>query len=88
MHTDAKYLKKIPLPPRIGDDYNEDFVKILPIVTDLERDEYLTRKWFEDMERLNTAVYEIYGLDSELAEYIDGEIQKVQSKRWHGIESC
>jgi hypothetical protein len=86
MHTDAKYLKTIPLPPHSGDDFSKDFDKILPIVANLESDEYLTRKWFEDLERLNKAVYEIYGLDSELAEYIDGEVQKFQSKRWHGIE--
>lgn len=85
MHTDAKYLKTIPLPPHSGDDFSNDFDKILPIVTDIENDEYLTRKWFEDMERLNKAVYDIYGLDSELANYIDREVQKIQSKRWQGI---
>ena len=86
MHTDAKYLKRIPLPPHGGDGFSDDFDKILPLVTDLESDEYLTRKWFEDMENLNRAVYEIYGLGTELSSYIDVEVQKVQSKRWYGFE--
>lgn len=86
MHTDAKYLKTIPLPSHSGIDFSNDFDKVLPIVTALENDEYLTQKWFEDMERLNNVVYEIYGFDSELAEYIDTEVQKVQSKRWYGVK--
>lgn len=86
MHTDAKYLKKIPLPLHAGDDFSKFFTKILPIVAKLERDKYLTRKWFDDMERLNKAVYKIYRLNNEFSKYIDKEIQKVQSKRWYGVK--
>lgn len=86
MHTDAKYLKKIPLPLHNSDDFSKFFTKILPIVTKLEKDEYLTQKWFDDMEHLNKAVYKIYNLDDELSKYIDKEVQKVQSKRWYGIK--
>jgi SAM-dependent methyltransferase len=86
MHTDAKYLKKIPLPPHGGDDFSDDFDKILPLVTELESDGYLTRKWFEDIEKLNKAVYEIYDLNTELSSYIDKEVQKIQSKRWYNFE--
>ncbi|GHV91272.1 hypothetical protein AGMMS50268_17750 [Spirochaetia bacterium] len=86
MHTDAKYLRKIPLPPRSGEDFGKDFDKLLPIVASLESDEYLTKAWFEDIERLNKAVYEIYDMPSDLSEYIDTEVQKVQSKRWFFLE--
>jgi len=86
MHTDAKYLKKIPLPLHDSDDISKFFAKILPIVAELESDEYLTKKWFNDMERLNKAVYKIYDLNDEFSKYIDKEIQKVQSKRWYGVK--
>ena len=86
MHTDAKYLKKIPLPPRSGEDFGEDFDKILPIVASIESNEYLTKAWFEDIERLNKAVYEIYDMPTELSDYIDTEVQKFQSKRWFFLE--
>jgi len=85
MHTDAKYLRKIPLPIHGNDDFGNFFTEILPIVAELENDEYLTQKWFDDMERLNKAVYKIYKLDDEISKYIDKEIQKVQSKRWYGV---
>jgi methylase of polypeptide subunit release factors len=86
MHTDAKYLKKIPLPDKTGDDFREDFEKILPIVTRIERDEYLSRQWFDDIESLNSAVYEIYGMNKELIEYVDTEVRKFQSRRWFSFE--
>jgi 16S rRNA G966 N2-methylase RsmD len=86
MHTDAKYLKKIPLPLHAGDDFSKLYTKILPIVAELENDEYLTRKWLDDMEHLNKAVYKIYKLDAELSRYIDKEVQKVQSKRWYCVK--
>jgi len=86
MHTDAKYLKKIPLPLHNSDDFSKFFTKILPIVTKLEKDEYLTKKWFDDMERLNKAIYKIYKLDNKFSKYIDKEVQKVQSKRWYVVK--
>jgi hypothetical protein len=86
MHTDAKYLKKIPLPNKDTDAFTADFEKIVPIVIALEGDEYLSRQWFEDVERLNKAVYEIYGMKPELSDYIDTEVRKFQSRRWLGLE--
>ncbi|MDR1397545.1 MAG: N-6 DNA methylase [Desulfarculales bacterium] len=86
MHTDAKYLKKIPLPNKSSEEFRKDFDKILPVVSALESDEYLTRQWFEDMERLNKVVYEIYGMTAELSEYIDTEVKKFQSRRWISFE--
>jgi hypothetical protein len=85
MHTDSKYLKKIPLPPRNAK-YNDYFEKILANVTILENDEYMTSKWFDDIEALNKTVYEAYGIDDEQAAYIDCETQKFQSKRWIKFE--
>lgn len=78
MHTDAKYLKKIPLPSMDEDVFNE----ILKIVDSLETNDYMSEKWFANLEALNTAVYSAYGIDVELATYIDGEMKETQSKRW------
>jgi hypothetical protein len=86
MHTDAQYIKKIPLPLHSDDKTNNYITKIIPIVNELEKDEYLTGKWFDDMERLNKEVYKIYKLNNKFSKYIDKEIQKVQSKRWYGIK--
>jgi hypothetical protein len=86
MHTDAKYLKKIPLPNKSSDEFRNDFEKILPIVTAIEIDEYLSRQWFDDIEQLNRAVYEIYNMDEKLSRYIDNEVRKFQSRRWFDYE--
>lgn len=78
MHTDAKYLKKIPLPSRNYKSFND----ILAIVTVLENDEYMSEKWFESIEKLNALVYEAYGIKDAQIKYIDEETQQFQSKRW------
>lgn len=81
MHTDAKYLKKIPLPPQ-KDGFLNKFDDILAIVAVLENDEYMSKSWFENIEKLNIIVYEAYGIKDKQIEYIDSETQRFQSKRW------
>ena len=81
MHTDAKYLKKIPLPPQ-KDGVFSKFNEILAVVAVLENDEYMSKNWFENIENLNGIVYEAYGIKDKQAEYIDAETQRFQSKRW------
>lgn len=81
MHTDAKYLKKIPLPPQ-KDGFFSKFDEILAVVAVLENDEYMSKNWFENIEKLNMIVYEAYDIKDKQAEYIDSETQRFQSKRW------
>lgn len=78
MHTDAKYLKKIPLPKPNENDFNT----ILKLVTRLESDEYMSQKWFNSLNELNIAVYKAYGITNKESEYIDCEMKLIQSKRW------
>ncbi|MCL2187388.1 MAG: N-6 DNA methylase [Defluviitaleaceae bacterium] len=81
MHTDAKYLKKIPLPPQ-KDGFFNNFDEILSVVTLLENDAYMSKSWFDNIEKLNKIIYEAYGIIDKQAEYIDAETQRFQSKRW------
>ena len=85
MHTDAKYLKKIPLPPQEGGIFSK-FDDILAVVAVLENDEYMSKDWFANIEKLNTIVYEAYGINDKQAKYIDSETQSFQSKRWNRYE--
>lgn len=78
MHTDAKYLKKIPL--LIKDD--ESFNKIIEKVHDIESAVYMSNEWFKDVESLNSYVYEAYELTEDEAIHIDSEMMLIQSKRW------
>jgi len=58
MHTDAKYLKKIPL--RIAD--SNQFSKLTNLVSLLENEQYLSLAWLKYLEELNKLVYDIYCL--------------------------
>ena len=77
MHTDAKYLKKLPL--EIDD---ATFSKIVNLVKTLEKIKYMTDEWFEMVESLNSLVYEAYKIEKDEAEYIDLEMRRIQSQRW------
>ena len=81
MHTDAKYLNKIPLPPQ-KDGFFNMFYEILAVVAVLENNEYMSKNWFENIEKLNTIVYEAYEIKDKQVEYIDAETQRFQSNRW------
>lgn len=84
MHTDAKYLKKIPLP---SDKFQKKYFKtVLSIVSDLESLDYMSHDWFEKLEDLNQIVYKSYEIDEAEANYINSEMKRIQSKRWYSDE--
>ncbi len=78
MHTDAKYLTKLPFVANSGEHIN----RVVKIVKDLENSEYLSEQWFQLIETLNNLIYCIYGLNEEEISYVDNEIKRIQSKRW------
>ncbi len=81
MHTDAKYLQKIPLPTKEGQ--SRSFEKIAALSNRLETLPYRSAPWFEAMEALNRTVYDAYDLTPGEAAYVDGEMKQIQSKRWN-----
>lgn len=78
MHTDAKYLKKIPFPP-LSEYLLTDIVRL---VTLLEHEEYMTETWFRHMRNLNTKLYDAFDLNEVERDYIDSEMKFVQSNKW------
>ena len=78
MHTDARYLAKIPFVAADGSDTN----RVIEVVNDLERAEYLSIPWFRSFEALNSVIYSIYGLQKEEIAYVDTETKRIQSSRW------
>lgn len=81
MHTDAKYLKKIPLPN--NELQTKYFDTILRLVNDLETIEYMSQNWFNKLEELNQIVYRAYNISDKEENFINTEIKKIQSKRWY-----
>ncbi|WP_297879747.1 N-6 DNA methylase [uncultured Campylobacter sp.] len=77
MHTDAKYLKKLPL---VKD--SKTFLKVISIVKSLEKIDYMSEEWFEMLESLNNLIYKIYDIDENEKNYIDFQMKSIQSKRW------
>ena len=80
MHTDAKYLKKIPLPSQKQQAIYFD--SILSLVSRLESNHYMSQAWFDCLEELNQIVYRAYNITKKESEYIDSEVKRIQSKRW------
>lgn len=78
MHTDAKYLKKLPLV--ITD---ATFSQIISIVKSLETMEYMSDSWFEMVESLNELVYITYGINKTEHTHIDNQMKSIQSQRWN-----
>jgi len=78
MHTDLKYLKKIPLV-----DDRKTFSQVISLVKSLGIVEYMSDEWFEMFESLNKLIYKIYSIDKKESEYIDCEMRSIQSKRWN-----
>lgn len=78
MHTDAKYLKKLPL---IIDDTT--FIQVISIVKSLESIEYMSDTWFEMVESLNSLIYQTYGIGEKENRHIDNQMKNIQSQRWN-----
>jgi ribosomal protein L11 methyltransferase (prmA) len=78
MHTDARYLKKLPL---VKD--SKTFSKVISIVKSLEKIDYMSKDWFEMLESLNNLIYKIYDIDENEKKYIDFQMKSIQSKRWN-----
>lgn len=79
MHTDAKYLKKLPLVRN----YTDLFDQLVNLVKLIETCEYMSSMWFETLESLNALVYKIYDISNEEINFIDSEIISLQSNRWN-----
>ena len=78
MHTDAKYLKKLPLIIK-----DNTFSKIISVVKSLEKIEYMSESWFDMIESLNDLIYKTYNISENERLHIDFQIKTIQSKRWH-----
>lgn len=78
MHTDAKYLKKLPLV--IEDD---TFLEIISIVKSLETTEYMSDSWFEMVELLNELMHQTYKIGKVEQVHIDTQMKNIQSQRWN-----
>jgi hypothetical protein len=77
MHTDAKYLKKIPLVKN-----EKTFNQVLNLVIQIEKTDYMSEEWFAFVEALNDLIYKIYGISEDEIDYIDSEMRKIQSRIW------
>ena len=78
MHTDAKYLKKLPLIIK-----DNTFSKIISIVKSLEKIDYTSESWFDMLESLNDLIYKTYNISENERLHIDFQMKSIQSKRWH-----
>ena len=78
MHTDARYLKKLPLIIK-----DSTFLKAINIVKTLEKIEYMSESWFDMMDSLNDLIYKTYDISDNERLYIDFQMKSIQSKRWH-----
>ncbi len=78
IHTDGKYLSRIPIPtPSIWDN------EITLIVEELEKAKYLSPEWHALNERLNQSVYSLYNLNRCDREHIESEMKKISSMKWY-----
>ena len=78
IHTDAKYLKKIPLIINTN-----TFTKIISIIKLLENISYMCNEWYEAFEDLNNIIYETYNITIEERRYIDSQVRLIQSEKWN-----
>ena len=81
MHTDAKYLKKLPLVIK-----NDTFNKVISIVKSLEKIAYMSDIWFEMVESLNILIYKTYEIADKERLHIDNQIKSFQSQRWNNAK--
>lgn len=81
IHTDAKYLNKIP----IVIDHSVMYNQLIELVVKIENTPYMTSNWFVLNEELNELVYKIYSMDSHSINYIENEMKKISAAKWYGI---
>jgi tRNA1(Val) A37 N6-methylase TrmN6 len=79
MHSDAKYLKKIPLNIK----NKRNFKQVINCVEKLESEEYLSEKWYDLIDDLDNLVYETYGFGSEQKSFIELSMKERLSSRWY-----
>jgi tRNA1(Val) A37 N6-methylase TrmN6 len=79
MHSDAKYLKKIPLNIRDKKSFNQ----IVNCVERLENEYYLSFRWYDLVDELDKLIYETYGLNVEQKNFIELSMKESFSSRWY-----
>ncbi|MDR3048815.1 MAG: N-6 DNA methylase [Elusimicrobiota bacterium] len=79
MHSDAKYLKQIPL--NIKD--KKTFSRVIAYVEKLEMEEYLSSKWYDLVEKIDNLMYETYGFDLVQRDFIELSMKQRFSSRWY-----
>ncbi len=80
MHTDAKYLKKIPL--ELKDENDAKYKDLVNLVETIEQTKYMSEEWYDLMEELNRKVYKIYRINKTEIQFIESEMRLIQSRRW------
>lgn len=81
IHTDAKYLNKIPIVV----DHSEMYNQLINLVVKIENTPYMSSVWFALNEQLNKLVYKIYSLDQHSISYIEKEMKKISAAKWYGV---
>ena len=79
MHSDAKYLKKIPLNIKNKKTFN----KVIDCVELLEGTNYLSDRWYNLVDKLDNLVYETYGFNSEQIKFVEFSMKERLSSRWY-----
>jgi hypothetical protein len=79
MHSDAKYLKKIPLNIK----NKRNFKQVINCVEKLENEKYLSEKWYDLVDSLDDLVYETYGFGLEQRNVIELSMKERLSSRWY-----
>ena len=79
MHTDAKYLSRLPVQRNKNIAFSK---RLVYLVKALEKADYMSEDWFTMVEDLNQIVYQIYDVNDSDREYIDKEMALLQSGKW------
>ena len=77
MHTDAKYLKKIPI---VTD--KKQFDRVVALTEELEKTDYLSPAWYQQQQALDALFFDIYQLSEDERNYINLQMNMLQSKKW------
>lgn len=78
MHTDAKYIKKIPLP-----NYKEkEAAYVSSLVSSLQQERYMSDEWFHSLEKLDETLFAAYHFTDAQRMHIENQMRIIQSKKW------